>query len=620
MPAVKRAGCFPGKDGTMNKKMGKYLAAAAVGAAAGAAVRKVRTARRKKEDERMAAIEDAVINNRDYGDRRAYLIGGGLASMAAAAYLIRDCRFPADRITVYEGMHILGGSNDGAGSAETGFVCRGGRMLNEETYENFWELFDTIPSLKDPGKSVTQEILEFDHAHPTHAKARLVDRNGRILDVRSMGFNQADRMAILKLLMTDERKLDNLTIQDWFKETPHIFETNFWYMWQTTFAFQKHSSLFEFRRYMNRMIFEFSRIETLEGVTRTPLNQYDSVIRPLEFYLRRAGVNFVENCEVTDLDFTEGPGICVKTLYLKRRAEHADSEEDAGAGEDTDNRENICGSKVIETEETISLRRNDICIMTNACMTDSATLGSLYEPAPAPQKKPVSGELWAKVAAKKPGMGDPRPFFSKPEESNWLSFTVTCRGDAILKTIKEFTGNVPGSGALMTFKDSNWLLSSVVAAQPHFANQPEDVTIFWGYGLYTEAVGDYVKKPMKDCTGQELLNEYLHHLHISEEKIAELMKTVINVIPCYMPYVDAQFQPRKMSDRPPVIPAGSTNFAMVSQFVEIPEDMVFTEEYSVRAARIAVYGLMDVKKKICPVTPYNRQPKILLKALKKAYQ
>ena len=148
-------------------------------------------------------------------------------------------------------------------------------MLNEETYENFWELFGSIPSLRQPGHSVTEEILEFDHAHPTCAKARLVDKDGNILDVKSMGFNQADRMALLKLLMTDEKKLDNLTIQDWFKETPHIFETNFWYMWQTTFAFQKYSSLFEFRRYMNRMIFEFSRIETLEGVTRTPLNQYD---------------------------------------------------------------------------------------------------------------------------------------------------------------------------------------------------------------------------------------------------------------------------------------------------------------------------------------------------------
>ena len=593
----------------MNKKVGKILTAAAAGAAVGVAVKKLQDSRKEKEDERIAAIEEAVMNNRDYGDRKAYLVGGGLGTLAAAAYLIRDCRFPANQITVYEGMHILGGSNDGIGTPEQGFVCRGGRMLNEETYENFWELFGSIPSLRQPGRSVTEEILEFDHAHPTCAKARLVDKDGNILDVKSMGFNQADRMALLKLLMTDEKKLDNLTIQDWFKETPHIFETNFWYMWQTTFAFQKYSSLFEFRRYMNRMIFEFSRIETLEGVTRTPLNQYDSVIRPLETYLRKAGVNFRENCEVTDIDFADGPGITVKTLYLKKKVESTDD-----SGEESDA---PAGPSYV-TEE-VQLNKSDICIMTNACMTDSATLGSLYKPAPAPEKKPISGELWAKVAGKKPGLGNPEPFFTKPEETNWLSFTVTCKGDDILKTIENFTGNVPGSGALMTFKDSSWLMSSVVAAQPHFVNQPADQTIFWGYGLHTEAIGDYVKKPMKDCTGQELLNEYLHHLHIPEDRIAELMKTVINVIPCYMPYVDAQFEPRKMSDRPPVIPAGSTNFAMVSQFVEIPEDMVFTEEYSVRAARIAVYGLLDVKKKICPVTPYKRQPKILLKALKKSY-
>lgn len=592
----------------MNRKLGKALAVTAAAAAAGIAVKKLRDSQKEQENKRITAIEEAVMNNRDYGDRRAYLIGGGLASMAAAAYLVRDCKFPGKQITIYEGMHILGGSNDGIGTPERGFVCRGGRMLNEETYENFWELFDSIPSIAQPGRSVTEEILEFDHAHPTCAKARLVDKDGRILPVKSMGFNQADRMALLKLLTTDEKKLDNLTIQDWFKETPHIFETNFWYMWQTTFAFQKWSSLFEFRRYMNRMIFEFSRIETLEGVTRTPLNQYDSVIRPLESYLRKAGVTFVENCEVTDIDFEEGHGITAKTLYLKRKVENADDTGETGAP-----------AKDRLLYETVELKRTDICIMTNACMTDSATLGDLYTPAPVPVQKPISGELWAKVAAKRPGLGNPEPFFSKPEESNWLSFTVTCKGEAILKTIESFTGNKPGSGALMTFKDSSWLLSSVVAAQPHFVNQPEDMTIFWGYGLYTGALGDYVKKPMKDCTGQELLNEYLHHLHIGEEQIAELMKTVVNVIPCYMPYVDAQFQPRKYSDRPPVIPAGSSNFAMVSQFVEIPDDMVFTEEYSVRAARIAVYGLMDMKKKICPVTPYNRQPKILMKALKKAY-
>lgn len=512
--------------------------------------------------------------------------------MAAAAYLIRDCGFPGDQITIYEGMHILGGSNDGIGTPETGFVCRGGRMLNEETYENFWELFRSIPSLEQPGKSVTEEILNFDHAHPTCAKARLVDKDGNILDVKSMGFTQKDRMTLLKLIMTDEAELDDITIEEWFADDPHMFETNFWYMWQTTFAFQKWSSAFEFRRYMNRMIFEFSRIETLEGVTRTALNQYDSVIRPLEEFLKNYKVNMVKNCSVTDIDFEDREEITAKTLHL-----------DYG-----------------DRQETVELNPGDICIMTNACMTDSATLGDFNTPAPAPEKKPISGELWTKVAAKKPGLGNPRPFFGKEQETNWLSFTVTCKGSQLLKKIEQFTGNVPGSGALMTFKDSSWLMSSVVAAQPHFVNQPMDQTIFWGYGLYTDHIGDYVKKPMKDCTGKELLTEYLHHLHCSEEEIEELLGTVINVIPCYMPYVDAQFEPRKMSDRPEVIPKGSTNFAMVSQFVEIPEDMVFTEEYSVRAARLAVYGLMGVDRGVCPVTPYNRDPKVLLRAVKKAYR
>ena len=184
--------------------------------------------------------------------------------------------------------------------------------------------------------------------------------------------------------------------------------------------------------------------------------------------------------------------------------------------------------------------------------------------------------------------------------------------------MNKFSGNIPGSGALMTFKDSSWLMSIVVAAQPHFKNQPMDTTIFWGYGLYTDKVGDYVNKPMRECTGEELLIELLHHLHF-EDQIDEIMDTVVNVIPCMMPYVDAQFQPRKMTDRPQVVPAGSTNFAMISQFVEIPEDMVFTEEYSVRAARIAVYTLFNVKhKKIAPVTAYNKNPMVVLKALKKS--
>lgn len=576
----------------MGKKLDKALKTGVLLAGAGLAGKVVYDAAKREQDKKEGQAMKPALTDRDFTGNRAYMVGGGLATLAAAAYLIRDCGFPGEQITVYEGMNILGGSNDGIGTPEKGFVCRGGRMLNEETYENFWELFRSIPSLEQPERSVTEEILNFDHAHPTHAKARLVDKDGHILDVESMGFEQADRMALLKLLMTDEKKLDDMTIEQWFADTPHMFETNFWHMWQTTFAFQRWSSLFEFRRYMNRMIFEFSRIETLEGVTRTPYNQYDSVIRPLEAYLRSYGVRFVESCTVEDIDFEDGAGITAKTLYL-----------DYG-----------------DRKETVELNPGDICIMTNACMTDSATLGDYDTPAPAPVQAAISGSLWAKVAAKKPGLGNPAPFFTKEQETNWLSFTVTCRGDKLLKRIERFTGNVPGSGALMTFKDSGWRMSSVVAAQPHFINQLPDQTIFWAYGLYTDHIGDYVKKPMKDCTGKEMLTEYLKQLHLPDEEIEDLLGTVVNVIPCYMPYVDAQFQPRKMSDRPEVIPEGSTNFAMVSQFVEIPDDMVFTEEYSVRAARLAVYGLMGIDRNVCPVTPYNKDPKILLKAVKKAYR
>ncbi|WP_250278341.1 oleate hydratase [[Clostridium] colinum] len=525
-------------------------------------------------------------------DRKVYFVGGGIGSLAGAVYLIRDCKMDGKNINIIEGLPIIGGSNDGSGDVENGFLCRGGRMLNEETYENFWELLSTIPSLEQEGISVTEEILNFDKHHPTCSQARLVDKDGHILNVKSMGFNNSDRLALAKLMKTPEKTLDNLTIEDWFKDTPHFFETNFWYMWQTTFAFQKWSSLFEFKRYMDRMIFEFSRIETLEGVTRTRYNQYESVILPLKKYLKDKGVNFIKNQIVVDIDFEDSEKTIAKTIYIKENNE----------------------------DKQIQLTEKDLCIITNGCMTDNATIGDFntaptYEP-----KNPMSGELWKKISQKRKGFGNPSPFFDKPEETNWESFTVTMKGNKLLKMIENFSGNIPGSGALMTFKDSNWLMSIVVAAQPHFKNQPMDTTIFWGYGLYTDKVGNYIKKPMRECSGKEILEELLYHLHFLNEK-DEILDTVVNVIPCMMPYIDSQFQPRKMSDRPSVVPKNSVNVAFVSQFVEIPEDMVFTEEYSVRAARIAIYTLMGYKgKKICPVTPYKKDPIVIKNAIKTSFR
>lgn len=524
-------------------------------------------------------------------NKHAYFIGGGLASLAAAVYLLEDGNFRGENIHIIEALPVLGGSNDGAGTKEHGFICRGGRMLNEETYENFWDLTSRIPSLEVPNISVKDEILAFDHANPTNAKARLIDKEGKILPVTDMGFNTQDRVKFLKLFFADENGLDNITIRDWFDD--HFFTTNFWYMWQTTFAWQEWSSIFEFQRYMKRMLLEFSRINTLEGVTRTPYNQYESVILPLKSYLDKHRVDFSLRKTVTDLHFRDGDDITVSEI------------ECTNAGGYT---------------EKISINGDDLVFFTNGCITDNSNNGDYKTQAKYLPANPPSFALWRKIANKKPGrLGNPDPFFVKPDETKWYSFTPTFNGNRFLKLIEEYSGNKPGSGALMTFKDSSWRMSIVIAAQPHFKAQGDDTTILWGYGLFPDATGDFIKKPMIDCTGEEILTELIHHLHFDQYE-KEIKDSVINVIPCMMPYIDALFQPRAKTDRPHVVPDGSTNLALISQFVEIPEDMVFTEEYSVRAARTAVYTLLGLDKEVNPVTEYWKRLDVLAKAVHTSYR
>lgn len=518
----------------------------------------------------------------DYEGRQVYLVGGGIASLAAAAFLVRDCDLPGSGIHVIEEMHILGGSNDGAGSEEHGYVIRGGRMLNDETYENLWDLLASIPSLDHPEISVREEITAFDNANPTHSRARLVNAAGEIINSSSMGFDMADRLAMGKLILTPEDKMGTARINDWF--APHFFETNFWYMWATTFAFQPWHSAVELKRYMIRFMHEFPRIHTLEGVTRTPYNQYDSVILPLKKYLEKQSVDFSLKCTVTDLDFKEGEGITVTGIHLLKG----------------------------DVKDRIAVGDRDLVIVTNGSMTESSSLGSMTSP-PILNGKGSSWELWDRLAAKKPGLGNPSPFDDHIDGSKWESFTVTFSDSVFFDLMEKFSGNRAGTGALVTFKDSSWLMSIVLAYQPHFRNQPEHVRVFWGYGLNVDKEGDFVKKKMSACTGEEIMTELIGHLHFEQHRDA-IMATA-NCIPCMMPFITSQFMPRALGDRPKVVPDGSTNLAMVGQFCEIPEDVVFTEEYSVRAARIAVYKLLGINKPVAPVHHYQYDVRTLVSSL-----
>jgi len=192
---------------------------------------------------------------------------------------------------------------------------------------------------------------------------------------------------------------------------------------------------------------------------------------------------------------------------------------------------------------------------------------------------------------------------------------VTLKDPAFFDRMTEFSGNAPGTGGLVTFKDSNWLMSIVLAHQPHFRNQPAYVQVFWGYALSPDRIGNFVSKAMADCTGAEILRELCGHLRFDLETVGSA-----NCIPCRMPYITSMFMPRARGDRPLPVPPGSKNLAFVSQFVEIPDDTVFTVEYSVRAAQMAVYQLLGVDRKIPPVTPHDKALGTEIEALIKAFE
>jgi oleate hydratase len=516
---------------------------------------------------------------------KAYLIGGGIGSMAAAAFMIRDARVPGANIHIMEAMPVLGGSLDGAGDADAGYSLRGGRMLTTDNYECTWDLFKSIPSLENPGQSVFEETVSFNEQNRAHSQARLVDCRRAKVPVESMGFSMRDRLELLKLSNADEGALGTSKITDWL--SPSFFETEFWYMWATTFAFQPWHSAVEFKRYLHRFMLEFSRIETLGGVKRTVFNQYDSFVRPLQAWLAQQGVHFSLACKVNDLEHVMLDGKFAVTAIHTLQASGA---------------------------TRIAVDAGDVVFFQNGSMTDASSLGSMHR-APAPLTKLDSGgwTLWEKLAVAHPEFGNPAAFNSSIAESSWESFTVTLKDTAFFDKMQQFSGNVAGTGGLVTFKDSNWLMSIVLAYQPHFVNQPKDVQVFWGYALFPDRVGNFVAKPMAECSGAQILQELCGHLRFDASVFAQA-----NCIPCRMPYITSMFMPRAYSDRPLPVPASSKNLAFISQFVEIADDVVFTVEYSVRAAQMAVYTLLDVDRQVPPVTAHDKSIKTQFEAVLKA--
>ena len=507
-------------------------------------------------------------------EKSAYLVGSGLASLAAACFLVRDAQMPGKNIHILEAMDIAGGACDGIDDPTRGYVMRGGREM-EDHFECLWDLFHSIPSLEVPGASVLDEYYWLNKHDPNYSLCRATERRGEDAHTDGkFGLSQKGSMEIMKLFFTKDEDLYDKTIEDVFDD--EVFGSQFWLYWRTMFAFENWHSALEMKRYFQRFIHHIGGLPDFSALKFTRYNQYESLILPMQKYLEAAGVEFRFGTEVTNVRF-----------------EITDGKKTARAIE--------CRTKNGDTE--IPLTEKDLVFITNGSCTEGTIYGDQNHAPVGDAEVRSSGcwSLWKKIAAQDPSFGHPEKFCSDIEKTNWESATVTTSDERIISYIKKICKRDPLSGRVVTggivsCKDSSWLLSWTINRQGQFKAQKKDEVCVWVYSLFTDVPGDYIKKPMKECTGKEITAEWLYHLGVPVEEIDDLAENHTNCTPTMMPYITAFFMPRSAGDRPDVIPDGSVNAAFLGQFAETPRDTIFTTEYSVRTAMEAVYGLCGVDR------------------------
>ena len=535
---------------------------------------------------------------KDVDKKSAYIIGTGLAGLSAAFYLVRDGQMKGEHIHVLEKLELAGGSCDGRKDITKGFFMRGGREMDNH-FECMWDMYRDVPSIETPGISVLDEYYWLNKHDPNYSLCRASTNCGEDAHTdKKFALDKDSAMALSKLFMTPEKDLEDKKISDILPDS--FWNTNFWLYWQTMFAFQKWSSALEMKRYLCRYVHHIDGLPDFSALRFTKYNQYESMILPLVKYLENHGVKIEYGIDVKNVIIdTEGDmKVAKQIVYVKDG-----------------------------TEQTIDLIEEDLVFITNGCCTDSSCYGDQNTAPDLSHLKDGYGEswdMWKAIAAqaKHGEFGNPDVFCNNIEETNWMSATVATSNEEIIQHIINICKRDPRNGkvttgGIVTVKDStdNWYLSWTINRQPQFKSQDKNMVLVWLYSLSTNKEGNYVKKPMRECTGAEVAMEWLYHIGIPQNEIEDLAHNACNTTTCFMPYIDAFFQPRKNEDRPLVVPKGAVNFAFIGQFAETPRDTIFTTEYSIRTGMEAVYTLLDVDRGVPEVWGSQYDVRELLKAV-----
>ena len=538
------------------------------------------------------------LKPKDADKKNAYIIGTGLAGLSAAFYLVRDAQVPGNQIHLLEKIDLAGGSCDGRKDITKGFYMRGGREMDNH-FEVMWDMFKDVPSIETEGVSVLDEYYWLNKEDPNYSLCRASQNRGENAHTDGkFNLDKKSAMALTKLFLTSEDELEGKKISDVLPDS--FWSTNFWLYWQTMFAFQKWSSALEMKRYLCRYVHHIDGLPDFSALRFTKYNQYESMILPLVKYLENHGVTIEFGMDVQNvLIDTDGNGrkVAKEIIVLKDGV-----------------------------EESIPLTEDDLVFITNGCCTDTSCYGD-QNTAPdlsgIEDGKGESWDMWRRIAgqASHGEFGNPEAFCSDTEATNWMSATVETSNEEIIQHIMHVCKRDPRrgrvtTGGIVTVKDSteNWYLSWTINRQPQFKSQDKKSVLVWLYALNTNRPGNFMPKAMRECTGKEVCEEWLYHIGIPEDRIEELASEACNTTTCYMPYINAFFQPRKNSDRPHVVPDGAVNFAFIGQFAETPRDTIFTTEYSIRTGMESVYTLMNVDRAVPEVWGSQYDVRELLRA------
>ena len=528
--------------------------------------------------------------------KSAYIIGTGLAGLSAAFYLVRDGQMKGEHIHLLEKLDLAGGSCDGRKDVTKGFYMRGGREMDNH-FECMWDMFRSVPSIETPNVSVLDEYYWLNKHDPNYSLCRATINCGEDAHTDKMfKLDRKSAIALSKLFITPEKDLENKKISDVLPDS--FWETNFWLYWQTMFAFQKWSSALEMKRYLCRYVHHIDGLPDFSALRFTKYNQYESMILPLTKYLESNGVKIEYGMDVKNVIFESKQNKKVATQIIY---------ENNGQ------------------EKTIDLIEDDLVFITNGCCTDTSCYGDQNNAPDLSKIKNGNGEswdLWKNIASQASNgeFGNPDKFCGNVDLTNWMSATIEVSDENIIKHIINICKRDPRkgkvtTGGIVTVKDSteNWYLSWTINRQPQFKSQNKNSILVWVYALNTTKPGNFIDKAIKTCTGKEICEEWLYHIGIPTNEI-EKYADKCNTTTCYMPYINAFFQPREEKDRPLVVPKESINFAFVGQFAETPRDTIFTTEYSIRTGMEAVYTLLKIDRAVPEVWGSKYDVRELLKA------